>query len=84
MKTSWTAGLSPQDKEEIVLAFKASARLRERLISMLEDKANVSRTAARRDENYENPAWPYQQADKLGYERAIFEVISLLSSKSAD
>lgn len=84
MKTTWVAGLSPQEKEEITLAFQASGRFRERLNTLLLDKVEGSRKEARNVEGYEKASWPYFQADKMGYERALFEVISLISSKSAE
>lgn len=83
MKTSLVSGLSPQDAEEISLAFKASARLRERLIYVLENKLENDKKTLRSRDAYVNASWPYLQADAIGYERAISELISLLSSKTS-
>ena len=82
MKTAIIAGLDKEDKEEIEQAFLASARLRKRLSDILEGRVENARKEIRKVEGYENPAWPYRQADMIGYERAIYEVISLLSSKT--
>jgi hypothetical protein len=82
MKTSLTAGLTPQQKSEIVSSFLASARLRERLINVLTDKLDARRRELRQTTSYENANWAYTQADLIGYERAVYELISLLSSKS--
>lgn len=81
MKSSITAGLEAQTAQEIKAAFNASARLRERLVTLLEAKVELSRKNARQTDAYEKPSWAYLQADAIGYERAIYELISLLSSE---
>ena len=82
MKTSLISGLNKQDAEEIVLAFKGSARLRERYITILTEKLESNRKMLRSKDMYDKPSWQYLQADGIGYERAVFELISLLSSKT--
>lgn len=79
MKTSLTSGLTPQSKEEVVASFKASGLFRERLSTILDKKLQSSKTHKVSIETYSNPSWAYLQADANGYERAIKEVISLLS-----
>lgn len=79
MKSNLTAGLEPQQKEEVVASFKASGLIRERLTTILEKKIQSSKTNKVSVETYSNPSWAYLQADANGYERAIKEVISLLS-----
>lgn len=79
MKTSWTEGLSPEKKIEIRKEFVGSAILRERLIKMLEGKVESARSKARSGNTYENPNWGYVQADAIGYEKALYEIISLIS-----
>lgn len=81
MKTSITAGLNPAEAEEVEADFRASPRLRERLAYLLEEKMRAKRAYVRKDEHYEKPSWAMLQADALGYERALSEVISLLQSK---
>lgn len=82
MKSSITAGLEAQTAQEIKAAFNASARLRERYVTLLEAKIELSRKNARKTDAYDKPSWAYLQADAIGYERAIIELISLLSSDS--
>lgn len=84
MKTAITKGLTEEQADEITQSFKASAFLRSRLIKILHEKENTIRTAVRQKASYESPSWAYVQADALGYERAIFELISLLSSDSGE
>lgn len=79
MKTSWTKGLTPEKAEEIKRDFNASALLRERLAVLIEEKSNASIKASRSKDEYENPNWAYLQADARGYERALSEIISLIS-----
>ncbi len=80
MKSVLIAGLTPQSKEEVVASFNASGLLRERLTTILDKKLQASKTTKVSVETYANPSWAYLQADANGYERAIKEVISLLSS----
>jgi hypothetical protein len=81
MKTILTAGLSDLQSEEVTREFSQSGVLRERLIDVLNGKKESLRSEVRSKASYESPSWAYLQADANGYERAISEVISLLSSK---
>ncbi len=79
MKTVWLSGLNAQEKIECKQEFVGAARLRERLVVLLEKKANEHRKAMRSEDAYSNPNWPLLQADAIGYEKALYEVISLIS-----
>ena len=79
MKTSWTAGLTGQPREEIEREFKSSAHIRGRLTKILQEKVDSKRKQKVSEEEYALAAWPYKQADFNGYERAMREIISLLS-----
>lgn len=82
MKTSWTHGLTEQQEQEVRREYAQSPVLRERLSKLLNDKLDVSETAAAAKVNYEKPSWAYFQADANGYKRAINEIISLIVTKS--
>ena len=84
MKTAWTKGLTGERREEMEREFDSSALLRSRLTSLLEEKIDTNRLTARGVKCYENPAWPYLQADARGYERALYEIISLISSRTVE
>jgi hypothetical protein len=84
MKTVLTKGLSKDQAAEIEQDFKAAAYLRERLTAILDDKIDALRREVRQKNSYDSPSWAYVQADYIGYERAIYEVISLLSSESVE
>lgn len=78
MKTVWTKGLDEQGEADIRASFKASVRLRERLTELAADKAGSSLSTAKAQ--YDNPNWCYQQADNVGYRRALTEIMSLLEN----
>ncbi len=78
MKTSWKAGLSVDRKKELEMEFSGSGFLRERLIKLLQDKIDSSTKESRLKITYESPNWSLLQADNVGYQRALEEVISLL------
>lgn len=80
MKTIWTKGLNEEQIVQLKQDFVGGALLRERLSKLLEEKQDGSVKRSRSEDGYSNPNWAYQQADARGYERAISEVISLISS----
>lgn len=79
MKSSWTAGLTGQPREEIEREFKASAHIRGRLSKILQEKIDSKRKQKVSEDDYSFASWPYKQADYNGYERAMREILSLLS-----
>ncbi len=78
MKSIITSGLEPDIAKEIRGDFKSALLLRRRLTTIINEKINSSRSNLRSKTNYADAAWPYLQADGLGYERAMEEIISLL------
>ena len=81
MKTSLTKGLDEQKATEFTQEFIASAFFRSHFIKLLQDRTSSHRLKSISDDAYSNPNWALKQADLVGYERAINEVISLLSSE---
>lgn len=84
MKTEWTSGLKPDAKKEIVEDFNSVPALRARLIDILEKKIRSNASSRTSTDAYALPSWPMFQADGVGYERALRQVISLLESKSVE
>jgi hypothetical protein len=80
MKTSWLQGLDETRRTEVKQNFKESGVLRRRMIEILYKKIGESNSASRLKSNYEKPSWAYEQADARGYERAMSEMIELVSS----
>lgn len=79
MKTCWTKGLTKEEREEVISSFSSGAFLRQRAIQLIEEKIKTSRGASIASSAYDNPNWAYKQADQVGYERALEEIISILS-----
>lgn len=82
MKTSLTKGLSQAQSIELRKDFEHSTILRRRMVELLREKIDSRRVESISKEDYTSPSWAYKQADSIGYERAMQEVISLLSSES--
>ena len=78
MKQSWTTGLDKDLTTEIKQHFASSSILRKRLIEMLLDKEREASKGGRSKSGYDCPNWAYKQADLVGYNRALEEVISLI------
>ena len=76
MKTTWTKGLDAQGEADIKASFKSSTVVRARLMEICEDKSSSSLST--NTNQYDSPNWCYQQADSVGYRRALNEIISLL------
>ena len=79
MKQSWITGLKDEHKEEMKREFISSALLRARLTNLAANKIEEYSTSKMSKNNNENSNWAYLQADQIGYERALSEIISLLS-----
>lgn len=84
MKTCWTRGLEADAHPEMKQMFKESLVVRKRLQVLLEEKLDESIKESRSKANYASAAWPYKQADHRGYERALAEVISMISEGSVE
>jgi hypothetical protein len=78
MKTSWTDGLESDVAKEVRLNFKESRIMRERLKVMLDKKINSNRSSVTKKDAYNSPNWALLQADNVGYERAMKEILSVL------
>jgi hypothetical protein len=84
MKTSWVKGLKGTAESEVRESFQHSTVMRSRLIALLDEKLIASGVNSRSKDNYSLAGWAYLQADAVGYERALKEVISLISSESVE
>lgn len=82
MKTSIKAGLSPAEALNVEEEYLGSPSLRKRLVELLREKQERSYNERISKTTYESPSWGFIQADGVGYERAINELISLISDKS--
>lgn len=77
MKTRWHQHISgvedkKQFKESVLNSKFVLDRLSEICYNMLEEAGKSSK------DDYKLAAWPYYQADKLGYQRALKDIIELL------
>lgn len=83
MKTAWFKGLTEEQKQEMQAHFGGSAVLRTQLTKILRSKIESNNTSVRSKDAYNIPNWAYVQADAVGYERALMEVISLLANNQS-
>lgn len=80
MKTSWTKGLEKDQVKEMEAHFLGASLLREKLGEILTSKiSNTSRMSISKDA-YKSPNWALEQADSVGYIRALEEVFSLIEN----
>lgn len=79
MKSSITSGLDDLQASEIVSEYQGSQMLRKRLVELLLRKQENSLAKRRKEDIYDSPNFALIQADQIGYERAISDVITLIS-----
>lgn len=82
MKSSIVKGMNEREADEMRQSFAAGAFLRKRIRELLLEKSDISVAASRSKDGYSNPNWAYLQADAVGYQRAMHEVISLLTHET--
>ncbi len=79
MKKSWFDGLTDDQIKEVRGDFKSSLVVRNRLRVLIEKKIESARDASLTKGGYEVANWAFKQADGIGYERALKEVIDLIT-----
>ena len=78
MKSKLSNGLSAQDKKEMEASFNAGDIFRRKLKEVILEKAETNHKVSLNTDGYGEPCWPYKQADSVGYQRALYEIISYL------
>lgn len=73
----WFRGLSDKEKKETENTLKHHVILK-RLLEIIEQ---FEKEASPKEADYNNPSWPYFQADNLGYLRALQKVKRLFSDQ---
>lgn len=81
MKQSLTSGLNKDAKTDLEGTFVAALLLRKRLVVVLSKKIEDVRAASVKKDKYDCPNWAYGQADNVGYERAMRELIEMMEIK---
>lgn len=73
----WTKHIRDEEqKNNFISTILASTAMQERLIELLEEK--LENSSKENEVDYESPSWAYKQADKLGYQRALREIINII------
>lgn len=78
MKSTVIKGLNEEQARIVNLQFKEATALRRRFTEILDEKIATKRKEMHSKDGYNSPSWPYYQADSLGYERALMEIMSIL------
>ncbi len=76
MQIDWTKNIKdPEEKATFIVSVKSASHVLERMAEILCDKLEADAKSLKDD--YHSPTWAYRQADKVGYARALREVIDL-------
>lgn len=78
MNKKWLEGVKEKDKERHVQDLHQSKRTRNALAKLLKNKLEANQQAARAVAAYTEDNWAYRQADRIGYERALAEILKLI------
>lgn len=70
---------SQEDKDKRIERVISSHYVLKVLSKILEDKLESNRQLQESKSNYESPAWSEQQADFIGSQRALRDIIDLLN-----
>lgn len=73
---SWTTGLSKNEKKELEYAINNSSVVFNRLRHILDQRLEASIADQHSQLKYETPNWPLLQADYIGYQRAIKDLLT--------
>lgn len=80
MYLSWTKGLTEDEKREFKLQVSSAQPVLKKLIKTFEEDLQQSRKRQLNTNNYENPSWPYQQADFVGEQRTYTKAVELINN----
>jgi hypothetical protein len=75
MKVQWFQDLPLDKRDQYKKSVLASKETLDKLCKILYNKIQELEMTSKSD--YDNPSWPYYAADRIGYIRAMKEVISL-------
>lgn len=79
LKTSLLKACQSKEQEtELRQSFVAALPLRRALEKVMADKINASQNASVLKDGYDTPNWSLKQADNVGYQRAMKEILNLL------
>lgn len=78
MKTIWFQDIkSKEDQENFKKMVLGSKIVLDKAVQIVYNKIKDGERSSLQD--YESPSWPYKQADKIGYTRALKEIIDILT-----
>lgn len=75
LSTQWLQGVHQAEHLKYKERVLSSKEVLDKLIEILYNKVQAQSSSS--DNDYESPSWAYKQADKVGYTRALKEVIEL-------
>lgn len=68
-----------EDREKEKEYISHNKRLLDRIAGIMVDKIDTSVGKMRGECSYDKPSWPQFQADQLGYQRALAEMLAIIS-----
>lgn len=83
MKAKLTRKLQPDQLPEFKENYIRALAFRKHLIEVLEAEIESLHGAMRDETHFENPSWPYLQADRLGQEKMARRVIGMLQDEQS-
>lgn len=79
LPTQWISHLKDsKERADFEGYVRNSVSLFERLKEIIDNKIDTARKEGLSSKSYDKPSWPMYQADKVGYERALREILELI------
>ena len=79
MNCRWMVGLDEEDKKFIKALLKSDQGILKRLSVVLNDDLEKSIAGMEREKDFQNAAWPYQQAYKLGEQACLRRLLKFIN-----
>lgn len=74
MQAQWLANLKDPDRSNLEELILGNTKVLDRLSEIC---YNMLKSGDASKDDYDSPSWAYKQADKLGYQRALKQIILL-------
>ncbi len=81
---SLTRGMTTEQKQEFIKRCKASEDVLARFRKIIKAKLEAHDKSRKQPDKYQEAAWPYRQADAIGYMRALEEIDNLFNIETKE
>ena len=78
LSSKWKSKIPEDEREEFEGLLLNAKRVLDVLALIIQDDIKESESRMQKRKGYESPNWAYQQADEIGNQRALMEVLKII------